>query len=64
MTLEQELKQKFVGKTAVFKVGEVLEFNVEIVDFKRAFGHNTFRIKPVSGGSESAWIRNTGKLIV
>ena len=63
MTLEERLKAEYIGKTAVFKVGEFLQFNVEIVDFKRSFGHNTFKIKPVSG-SQEAWIRNNGKLIV
>jgi len=63
-TKEEKLKADYLGKVAVFKVGKSLEFNVKIIDTRITYGHNEFKIQPVSGSTGAQWVRNNGKLVI
>ena len=65
ITKEEKLKEDYLGKVAVFKVGKSsLEFHVKIIDTRITYGHNEFKIQPVSGSTGAQWVRNNGKLVI
>ena len=50
--------QKYIGKTALFRVrGVGLAFEVKVKDFKNSYGNIRFLVEPVAG-TGSAWVEN------